>query len=391
MKTDWKDYLFTQRKYTMTTNGDGTVTPVDKTEYTQTGNTLGAKELNEMGQEFNALSQEVAETKKSVSDGKALLAAAITLKKVATSATDTFAKMAANIKLIKTGAGSATPGDVLAGKTFSSDAGEELSGTMVDYGGQWLQSAASLDGTNKVLLLAVSGTGRYNSASRLYAAYSTIASLIGLTSAKLWPGASMLGVTSSNSSMGGGTYTPNTAQQTVSCSGKAMTGNIVINPIPSNYYNANNNQTVFNYGSYGIAGSMGAYYADTNNLWHVQSTPRPIAFTSTGGIFQTGTNGNRNIVFRASFPATLKYIRITGAGKSSTNFIQIFVIDPSTYKSVGYREVGCGGDATFVRTADLSAFVSTLPKGYWLGIYTHYSMGDNGIWRIELGTTKYTT
>jgi len=90
LKTDWKDDIFTQRKIRLTENSDGTVTPEDATEYTQRGDSFGAKELNEIGTEIN-------EVKKSVSDGKAEIAAAITLKRVATAATATFHQMAENI------------------------------------------------------------------------------------------------------------------------------------------------------------------------------------------------------------------------------------------------------------------------------------------------------
>ena len=93
MKTEWKDDIFTQRKIRLTENSDGTVTPEDATEYTQRGDSFGAKELNEIGTEIN-------EVKKSVSDGKAEIAAAITLKRVATAATVPFHQMAENIKKI---------------------------------------------------------------------------------------------------------------------------------------------------------------------------------------------------------------------------------------------------------------------------------------------------
>ena len=53
MKTDWKDAIFTQRKIRLTENDDGTVTPVDETEYTQEGYAFGAKELIAMCEEFN--------------------------------------------------------------------------------------------------------------------------------------------------------------------------------------------------------------------------------------------------------------------------------------------------------------------------------------------------
>ena len=102
MKTDWKDDIFTQRKIRLTENSDGTVTPEDATDYTQRGDSFGAKELNTIGEEVN-------EIKKSVSDGKALVAAAITAKRVATAATATFKEMAENIKKIVLGSGNAQP------------------------------------------------------------------------------------------------------------------------------------------------------------------------------------------------------------------------------------------------------------------------------------------
>ena len=49
MKTDYKDDIIatgTQRKYAQTTNSDGTVSFTDSTEYQQTGDTFGAKDIN---------------------------------------------------------------------------------------------------------------------------------------------------------------------------------------------------------------------------------------------------------------------------------------------------------------------------------------------------------
>ena len=53
MKTDWKDAIFSQRKIRLNNNSDGTVTPVDETNYTQEGDAFGASALNSMGKEFN--------------------------------------------------------------------------------------------------------------------------------------------------------------------------------------------------------------------------------------------------------------------------------------------------------------------------------------------------
>lgn len=184
-------------------------------------------------EEFNELSADVEATKKSVSDGKGLIAAAITLKKIATAATDTFAQMAENIGKIVLGSGNAAKADVLAGKTFTNDDGVEYTGTMVDKSGTTQSATASLDATNSRLQMTIPATGKYSTTSKIYAAYSSIRTLIGLTADKLWPGVTILGVKSSKESMAGGTYTPTTAQRTISCGGKAMTSDIIIGAIPT--------------------------------------------------------------------------------------------------------------------------------------------------------------
>lgn len=57
MKTDWKDDIFsgTARKWNIADNSDGTKTITDATEYTQEGDSFGAKELNEIGEEVNKI------------------------------------------------------------------------------------------------------------------------------------------------------------------------------------------------------------------------------------------------------------------------------------------------------------------------------------------------
>jgi hypothetical protein len=72
----------------------------------------------------------ITELFQSVSDGKTLVAAAITGKGVPTAAADPFATMASNIGSIVLGSGNALPGDVRAGKTFSNDSGTGKVGTV---------------------------------------------------------------------------------------------------------------------------------------------------------------------------------------------------------------------------------------------------------------------
>lgn len=162
----------------------------------------------------------------------------------------------ADLDVITAGAG-----DVVAPKVIVDKDGEPLAGTLSDKNDTAQAAAASLDTTNKRLQMAIPVLGRYNTGSKLYAAYSTIASLIGLTAAKLMKGQSILGidgtatgdataaagdilsgktayvngnkVPGSMATLAGGTYTPGTSPQTIACSGKKMTSNIVIAAIPS--------------------------------------------------------------------------------------------------------------------------------------------------------------
>lgn len=82
----------------------------------------------------SSLSSEMASVKKSVSDGKALVASAITAKRVETASDATFAQMAANINSITLGSGNATVGQVLSGATFTNNDGVEYTGTMPNMG-----------------------------------------------------------------------------------------------------------------------------------------------------------------------------------------------------------------------------------------------------------------
>ena len=195
MRTDWKDAIFGQRKIRLTNNSDGTVTPVDETVYTQEGDKFGADELNAIGEEVN-------EIKKTVSDGKTLIAAAITAKKVAAAATDTFAVLAQKISQITLGSGNAAKSDVLEGKTFTNDDGVEYTGEMADYSGTTQSASGSLDSQNSRIQLTVPATGKYSTASRLYMAYSALASLIGLTAAKIANGQRILNYTGTYKGIG---------------------------------------------------------------------------------------------------------------------------------------------------------------------------------------------
>ena len=90
----------------------------------------------------------------------------------------------------------ATSGDVLSGKVIVGKDGELLTGTMSNRGA-W-NSSVGVNGSVTI------PAGYHNGAGR---------------------------VTNSVSTMGGQTITPTSSQQTISCSGKYMTGNVVINGV----------------------------------------------------------------------------------------------------------------------------------------------------------------
>lgn len=86
-----------------------------------------AADAKVVGEEINTL-------KKSVSDGKTLVAEAITEKRVETATDASFEIMAENIAKIVLGSGNAAKEDVLTGKTFTNDDGVEYTGTMANNG-----------------------------------------------------------------------------------------------------------------------------------------------------------------------------------------------------------------------------------------------------------------
>ena len=176
--------------------------------------------------------------------------------------------------------GNAAAGNVKKGETFyTTDPKSKQTGTLEEKTGQYA-ATSSLDTGNKRVRLDVPGRAIYGDSALLYDSYANIASRIGLTAAKLAQGQSVLGVTGTykgrgnaaqanveagktfstasldNASgsmavMGGQTITPSKSQQTISCAGKKMSSNIIINAIPGNYYDLTGNGVVFKEGVWG--------------------------------------------------------------------------------------------------------------------------------------------
>lgn len=93
--------------------------------------------MDTIDKEITDVQNEVTEVKKSVSDGKMLVAGAITEKGIETATDATFATMAENIRNIQSGTdtseATATPSDILVGKT-AGVGGEIIAGSMPDNG-----------------------------------------------------------------------------------------------------------------------------------------------------------------------------------------------------------------------------------------------------------------
>lgn len=141
---EWKQRISefaTRRLLSIVSQSSGNMTvDVSRAEglVSQVGDAFSPENMNSLEQRiadaFANVDSDVAAAKKSASDGKSLIAAAITEKKVAASASDTFAVLANKIKQIVLGSGNAAKADVLSGKTFTNDDGVEYTGTMPNRG-----------------------------------------------------------------------------------------------------------------------------------------------------------------------------------------------------------------------------------------------------------------
>jgi len=100
-----------------------------------------------------------------------------------------------------TSGGTAAAGDILSGKKAGVK-GSLITGTLADKTGTADHGAeASLDATNSRVKLKVPAAGKYGTGNYLYAAYNTIAALIGLTAARLVKDTTVLGITGNSNNM----------------------------------------------------------------------------------------------------------------------------------------------------------------------------------------------
>lgn len=271
LRTDWKNDVFEgNRKYQITQDADGNSEIIDVTEYSQEGDIIGADELN-------AICAEVNETKKSVSDGKILLAAAITAKKVAAAASDTFAVLAEKIGQIILGSGNASAGDVLSGKTFTNDDGVEYTGTMPNQGAK--TAALNCGGSYTIPAGYHNGSGKVtaNSLASQTPATATAARILSGYTAYVNGNK----VTGTIASLAAQTYTPGRANQSIAA-GKYLSGAQTIKG-DANLLAANIKKGVT---IFGITGTWEGYVAGTTEFYNNGANNGLTA--STGASFESG-------------------------------------------------------------------------------------------------------
>lgn len=124
----------------------------------------------------------------------------------------------------------AAAADVLAGKIFVNAARATITGTMVDKAGVNTAATASLGSgaTASSVLLTIPATGKYTTASTLSVTYGLLATLIGLTSADLVAGNSILGI--------GGSIVDKTGLATTAVATLDTGASKVVYTIPANAY-----------------------------------------------------------------------------------------------------------------------------------------------------------
>lgn len=123
-------------------------------------------DVTDLKQSMSKTNTEMTALKKSVSDGKKLVADAITGKGVTTAADASYSTMASNINSIKLGSGTAKQADVLSGKTYSSDEGTGLTGTMANKKGTTV-TASTVTSDDSNYYINIPATGAYNTSSKL--------------------------------------------------------------------------------------------------------------------------------------------------------------------------------------------------------------------------------
>ena len=185
-------------------------------------------------------------------------------------------KVTAKSLASQTGGATAADGDVLSGKTYWKD-GAKRTGTMANQGAK--TAALNAGGSYAIPAGYHNGSGRVTANSLASQTSANAAAGHILSGKTAWVNGSKL--TGNIASMGGQTITPTASQQTVNCSGKYMTGNIVVKGVGiyETMYLMGLCTRAIEYGTFasisGIVGSIdkiyffyGINYGTTDSQWN---------------------------------------------------------------------------------------------------------------------------
>lgn len=216
--------------------------------------------------------------------------------------------------LLKAGGGgtgsdelSATAANVLAGATYvGSDTDDEAgTGTMVDKSGSTQSATASLDDTNKRVQLTVPATGKYDTSSKLYVDYSTLASLLGVEAAKMLTTETILGVQGTIGSKAATTYYAITSDQTISA-GQYLSGAQTIKKLTQTNLAAANIKTgvtvTVNNGNANVFSVAGTFCSDATLASAANLLSGQIAYGKSGTKY-TGNMTNNGAISKSITPS----------------------------------------------------------------------------------------
>ena len=163
-------------------------------------------------------------------------------------------------------------------------------------------------------------------------------------------------VTNSQAKQGGQTITPSTSQQTVSCNGKLMTGNIVINAIPSNYVNINSSPAFFSGGSYGKLADLGAYLYKQNGGSPTYTYISASNMANTVSVKSSSGSWEEIIIFKRCIPTSIKRIvAVVNVGGSVYRSTYMMLVKNNYYSSVSRSSEMAGTSSDQTLTVNMES------------------------------------
>lgn len=281
--------------------------------------------------------------------------------------------------------GTVATGNVLSGQTFTSTAGIKVAGTMKNVAA--IDTAVSVGANSPNVYVRMTNGAHIQNASSGYPEVAVALSNFGtattgqVLSGKTFTSSAGLKVSGTIASQAGQTITPSTSKQTISCSGKYMTGNIVINAIPSNYVNPSS-WSVFRNGAFsngiGIAPTWHVYYGyNLVSIGQEQASKTPDYTPDTK--FPTIPSSQSLCVCLNKWIPINKFskvhFKITAVNRRNSNFNMHFGLFTNATVNRYYGEY-YGGDPVTFSTTEGNTY-GTIVKEFDLPLSSISSFGGN--------------